>query len=84
MKRVLVWGPALAILAIALASACSKAAEGARGSGAQPAILKAASASAAETGLAGCGAKWIDANVRDQPASVHRHSQLLQADDTRS
>ena len=36
---------------------------------------KAASASAAETALAGCGAKWIDANVRiDQLQSVGTHN----------
>jgi hypothetical protein len=37
--------------------------------------LKAASASAAETGLAGCGVKWIDANVRiNQLQSVGTHN----------
>jgi hypothetical protein len=81
MKHVLVWGPAFAILAIALASACSKAAEGAATTAAAASCdSKAASASAAETGLAGCGVKWIDANVAvNQLQSIGTHNSYKQA-----
>ena len=59
MKRFAIWPPALAVLALAVASACSEPASKA----AVTCNLSAPSASAAETGLAGCGGKWIDANV---------------------
>ncbi len=53
MKRLIVWLPAVAILVMALAAACSQIAPGACN-------LAAASAS---TAGANCAAKWIDANV---------------------
>jgi hypothetical protein len=70
MERRVIWLPALAVLA---AAACSKGPETAA---TPPACdLKAASASAAETALAGCGAKWIDANVAiNQLQSVGTHN----------
>src|SRR5262245_11714446 len=75
MKRVLVWAPPLAILALALAAACSKAAEGAAVEAAATCDLKAASASAAETKLAGCDVKWIDENVAvNQLQSIGSHN----------
>jgi hypothetical protein len=63
MKRVLVWGPPLVFLVLAMATACSKSADGAAATADVACDLKAASASAAEAKLAGCGVKWIDANV---------------------
>ncbi len=63
MKHMLIWGPPLAILAIAMMTACSKAAEVAATTVDAACDLKATSASAAEAKLAGCGVKWIDANV---------------------
>jgi hypothetical protein len=73
MKRLLICLPAIAILTIAVAAACSKATEAAVT--APVCDLKAASASAAETALAGCGAKWIDANVAiNQLQSVGTHN----------
>src|SRR5687767_9485066 len=79
MKRALVWGPSLAILVIAMAAACSKAAEGASTTADAAAVatcdLKAASASAAETKLAGCGVKWLDENVAiNQLQSIGSHN----------
>ncbi|HEX5008668.1 MAG TPA: phosphatidylinositol-specific phospholipase C1-like protein [Hyphomonadaceae bacterium] len=75
MKRVLVWSPPLAILVLAMATACSKAAEGAATSADSGCDLKAASASAAETKLAGCGVKWVDANVAiNQLQSMGTHN----------
>jgi hypothetical protein len=79
MKRALVWGPALAILVAAMAASCSKAAEGAATTAEAAAIpacdLKAASASAAEAKLAGCGVKWVDANVAiNQLQSMGTHN----------
>jgi hypothetical protein len=72
MKRFGVLGVAL------LVAACSPAAKPADTAAVKPAAecdLKAASASAAETGLAGCGVKWIDANVRiNQLQSVGTHN----------
>lgn len=61
MKRLVVWLPSLAILALAMANGCSKGPD--EGLSAAANCDKAVSASAAETALAGCGAKWIDANV---------------------
>jgi hypothetical protein len=61
-----------------LAAACSPAKPVDTASAAKPAAacdLKAASASAAEAGLAGCGEKWIDANVRiNQLQAVGTHN----------
>jgi hypothetical protein len=80
MKRLLVWGPALAILAIAMATACSKAAEGAATTADAACDLKAVSASAAEVKLAGCGAKWLDENVAlNQLQSMGTHNSYKQA-----
>ena len=80
MKRVLVWGPPLAILAIAMLTACSKAAGDAAVEAAATCDLKATSASAAETKLAGCGAKWIDENVAiNQLQSMGTHNSYKQA-----
>ncbi len=79
MKRVAVWVPAIAILALAVAFAasCSPAET------AKPVAecdLKAASASAAETALAGCGLKWIDANVAiNQLQSFGTHNSYKEA-----
>ncbi len=70
MKRLLVWLPAMAALVFAAAAACSKSPETAA-----TCDLKAASASLAETALAGCGAKWIDANVAmNQLQTVGTHN----------
>jgi hypothetical protein len=79
MKRALVWGPSLAILVIAMAAACSKAAEGASTTADAAAVVtcdpKAASASAAEAKLAGCGVKWLDENVAiNQLQSIGSHN----------
>jgi hypothetical protein len=80
MKRLLVWGPAFAILAIAMAAACSKAAEGAATTADAACDLNAASASAAEAKLAGCGAKWLDENVAiNQLQSMGTHNSYKQA-----
>src|SRR5688572_18331472 len=80
MKRVLVWGPPLAILALAMAAACSKAAEGAATAAGASCDLKAAGASAAEAKLAGCAAKWLDANVAiNQLQSMGTHNSYKQA-----
>ncbi len=77
MKRLIVWGPAFAILAFAFAAACSKAMETA--TAALSCDLKTESASAAEAKLAGCGAKWIDANVAiNQLQSVGTHNSYKQ------
>ncbi len=79
MKRLIVWLPALAILAIALAAACTKAPEP-ETAAAPSCDLKAASASAAETALAGCGTKWIDANVAiNQIQSMGTHNSYKEA-----
>ena len=82
MKRLAVWLPALAFLAVAMAFGCGQAPEATTEAAAR-CDLKAASASAAERALAGCGAQWIDANVSDQPAPILRHAQLLQGCDPR-
>src|SRR5689334_11199554 len=81
MKRLGIWLPAAAglVAAIALSTACSGSKEATATSGATATApvcdLKAASASAAETALAGCGAKWIDANVAiNQLQSVGTHN----------
>lgn len=75
MKRLIVWGPVFAILACA--TACSKAMEAA--TAAPSCDLKTESASAAEAKLAGCGAKWIDANVAiNQLQSVGTHNSYKQ------
>ena len=78
MKRVAIWVPALAILAIAvaLAASCSPSAAPVA-EAAKTCDLKAASASAsaAEAALAGCDAKWIDANVAiNQLQSMGTHN----------
>ena len=76
MKRVAIWVPALAILAIAvaLAASCSPSAAPVA-EAAKTCDLKAASASAAEAALAGCDAKWIDANVTiNQLQSMGTHN----------
>ena len=62
-----------------LAAGCTPAAKPPEtASAAKPAAvcdLKAATASAAETAMAGCSAKWIDANVRiNQLQSVGTHN----------
>ena len=80
MNRVTIWVPAFAILAVAIAFAasCSPAAEPAKPLAACD--LKAASASAAETALAGCGGKWIDANVAiNQLQSFGTHNSYKEA-----
>lgn len=81
MKSVLVWGPPLVILVVAMASACSKSAEGAAATTAEAACdLRAASASAAEAKLAGCGVKWIDENVAiNQLQSMGTHNSYKEA-----
>jgi hypothetical protein len=63
MNRIAIWIPAFAMLAVAImvATGCTPATP-ARTAAAE-CDLNAASASAAETALAGCGVKWIDANV---------------------
>src|SRR5262245_55861398 len=72
MKHAAILFSSLSLLALA---ACSKAPEAAAPTAAKECDPKAASASAAETALAGCGAKWIDANVRiDQLQSVGTHN----------
>jgi hypothetical protein len=68
----------LGVLGLAmLAAACNPAAKSADTT-AKPAAecdLKAVSASAAEAAMGGCGAKWIDANVRiNQLQSVGTHN----------
>ncbi len=73
MKRLVVLGLAM------LAAGCAPAAKPPETvSAAKPAAacdLKAATASAAEMAKAGCGAKWIDANVRiNQLQSVGTHN----------
>lgn len=76
MKRFAIWPPALAVLALAVASACSEPASKA----AVTCNLSAPSASAAETGLAGCGGKWIDANVAiNQLQSMGTHNSYKEA-----
>jgi Phosphoinositide phospholipase C, Ca2+-dependent len=62
MKRLAVWLPSLAFLAVVMANGCDEAPE-AKTEAVARCALKAASASAAERALAGCGAQWIDANV---------------------
>jgi hypothetical protein len=80
MKRMLVWGPALAVLALAMATACTRAAKGAASTAEPPCDLKAASASAAEAKLGGCGVKWVDANVAiNQLQSMGTHNSYKQA-----
>lgn len=75
MKHPIVWLPAFAILAPALAFACSEPTKAAA-----TCDLKAASASAAETALAGCGVKWIDANVPiNQLQSMGTHNSYKEA-----
>jgi hypothetical protein len=75
MKHPIVWLPAFAILAPALAFACSEPRKTAA-----TCDLKAASASAAETPLAGCGVKWIDANVAiNQLQSMGTHNSYKEA-----
>jgi Phosphoinositide phospholipase C, Ca2+-dependent len=69
----------LGVLAIAiLGAACSPPAKPVDAAAAKPAAecdLKAPSASVAETTKGGCGAKWIDANVRiNQLQSVGTHN----------
>jgi hypothetical protein len=77
MKRLVDWVPASAILAFAFATACSKAVEPA--AVAPSCDFKAESASAAETKLAGCGVKWIDANVAiNQLQSFGTHNSYKQ------
>lgn len=79
MKRVVVRLPALAILAIALGAACTRATEP-ETAAALSCDPKAASASAAETALAGCGVKWIDANVAiNQLQSMGTHNSYKEA-----
>jgi Phosphoinositide phospholipase C, Ca2+-dependent len=76
MKRLIVWAPARAILAFALVivTGCSKAAELAVAA-APTCDLKAASASEADAKSAGCGVKWIDANVAiNQIQSIGTHN----------
>jgi hypothetical protein len=73
--RVLVWAPPLAILALAMATGCTKAAEGAATTAEASCDLKAVSASAAEAEFAGCGVKWVDANVAiNQLQSMGTHN----------
>jgi len=75
MKRAAIFIPAFAILAFALvfAVACSPATPTVET--AKTCDLKAASASAAETALAGCATKWIDANVAiNQLQSMGTHN----------
>lgn len=75
MKRATVWGPALAILATAIAVAASCTPDAPATEQASACDLKAASASAAEAALAGCGTKWIDANVAiNQLQSMGTHN----------
>jgi len=75
MKRMLVWAPPLAILVLAMATSCTKAAGGAATTAETACDLKATSASAAEAKLAGCGVKWIDANVSiNQLQSMGTHN----------
>lgn len=79
MKRLLVWLPALAILAVAMAAACGKTAGGETGAAGADCDLKATSASVAETKQAGCGAKWIDTNVAiNQLQSIGTHNSYKQ------
>lgn len=76
MKRLMVWLPAVAILALALASACSSEPP----KSAAVCDFGAPSASAAETALAGCGLKWIDANVSiHQLQSMGTHNSYKEA-----
>jgi hypothetical protein len=79
MKRQIISVAAIAIAATALAAGCSKASDAA--TVVAPACdLKAASASAAEAALAGCGVKWIDANVAiNQLQSIGTHNSYKQA-----
>jgi hypothetical protein len=67
---------ATAFLAVGFAAALASCAKPAGKAVEAPACdLKAASASVAETALAGCGSKWIDANVRiNQLQSVGTHN----------
>ena len=68
----LAWALGSALLALGLA-ACGKPAETVLD--APTCNLKAASASAAETALAGCGGQWIDANVRiNQLQAIGTHN----------
>ena len=76
MKRTAIWGPAFAILAIAIVVAASCKPEAIEPeTAAKTCDLKAASASAAEVALPGCATKWIDANVAiNQLQSMGTHN----------
>ncbi len=75
MKHPLVWLPAFAILAPALAFACSEPPKATA-----TCDPKAASASVTETALAGCGVEWIDANVAiNQLQSMGTHNSYKEA-----
>lgn len=68
--------PALGVLVLAFAVACSEPAPEAVAT----CNLGAPSSSAAETALAGCGAKWIDANVAiNQLQSMGTHNSYKEA-----
>lgn len=69
MKRWVVWVPAAAGLALAVAAGCQTTGV------VTGCDLKAASATAAEAAKPGCGVAWIDANVRiNQLQSVGTHN----------
>jgi hypothetical protein len=78
MRRLAVWVPALAMLVAALVTACAKADE--RETAASGCDLTATNAKAAEEKQAGCGVKWIDANVAiNQLQSFGTHNSYKQA-----
>ena len=81
MKSAAIWVPAFAILAIAVvvAASCTPSTPAAE-TVEKTCDLKAASASAAEAALSGCGTKWIDANVAiNQLQSMGTHNSYKEA-----